>query len=359
MKIFLIIPSLVPGGAERVMSELANEFYNQNHDVHLVLLAESNDFYSINPLIPVHRLGFVNKNLISKLFSEARVLFLLRRLIKNERPNSVLSFMDKYNIFTLLACSFLRINVYISDRGNPKSRLPFYIRTLKRFLYKNASGIVAQTNLAKHLLSRYVNENKIRIIPNPVRNIKLYPEIKKEKIIINIGRLVPEKGQIYLLEAFAQTHNQEWELVILGDGPLREQLNIKAKMLNISNRVTMPGTVNNVDEWLARASIFVLSSISEGYPNALIEAMAAGLACISFDCNAGPRDIIINNTNGILVPIYDIKRLAREIDLLIENSNLRSKLSIEGMKIKEELNISKISKIYLDFLGLNKSNPRM
>lgn len=116
MKIFLVIPTLKQGGAERVMAELANEFAKQNHEVHLILLVSSEDFYSIDNSVTIHRLGFVNRGKFRRTFDEMKVLFKLRSLLSFHRPDATLSFMDKYNVLTLLASCSLKLKVFVSNK---------------------------------------------------------------------------------------------------------------------------------------------------------------------------------------------------------------------------------------------------
>lgn len=165
-----------------------------------------------------------------------------------------------------------------------------------------------------------------------------------------MGRLVKEKGQKYLIESFSKVEESNWKLVILGDGPMKKELILLAENLNIKERVLFPGAVKDVDSWLQKSSIFAFSSISEGFPNALVEAMSSNLACVSFNCDAGPNEIITNNKNGFLVDVYDIDTFTEKI----KNSILRKEFSIEAGKINDNLNIDTISRRYLDFCkGIN------
>ena len=354
MKIFLVITTLTQGGAERVISELANQFFERGIKVHLILLAKSEDFYIVNRNITIHRLGFVNKGKLQKIFSELQVFIKLRQLLKEHRPDAVLSFLDEINVFTILASRFLNLRVFVSDRSNPKMKLIPSIYLLKKFTYPYATGIISQTVLAKNTIEEFTGHKNVHVIPNPVKEVQLYPEIRREKIILNIGRLVPEKGQNYLLQAFSRLQVGDWKLVILGDGPLRETLEKQILDLELSGKVEMPGSVRDVDRWLARASIFALSSISEGFPNALIEAMAAGLPCVSFDCDAGPRDIIKNHVDGLLVPNRDVAGMTKQLEYLIESeSSYRDKISFEALKIRNVLSSESISNKYLMVLKLD------
>lgn len=354
IKIALIIPTLKQGGAERVISELANAFYSKGHTVLLVLLSQAiEDFYELNSGIQVYRLQFEGGHIRQKVLSLTSSLFNLRSIILKENPDAVLSFGDKYNVYTLLATKFLKTKVFISDRSNPKRKIPRSTEILRKHLYKYATGIIAQTALAKEILEQKTNSKNIRVIPNPLKEIKKYPGIEREKIILNVGRLVPQKGQTYLLEAFSKIKDKSWRLVLLGNGPLLDALQKQAIELGIQDSVSFPGAVKNVDEWLARASIFAFPSISEGFPNALVEAMGAGLPCVSFDCDAGPAELINNGENGFLLPVKDINALSDTLEELASDPELRKKLGANAELSAQRFSIDIISTKYLDFFSGN------
>lgn len=351
MRVFLIIPTLKQGGAERVISILANNFSQLEYEVHLILLAQTEDFYSINEEVIIHRLGFQNRNVFQKKISELNTFIKLRKLMKQHRPETILSFMDKYNVLTILSSSFLNLKVFVSDRSNPKKKIDPALQYLKNLTYKYATGIVAQTFLAQETLFSSTKNSNIKVIPNPLKEIKVFPEIIKENIILNIGRLTEEKGQKYLIEAFSKLDKPNWKLVILGDGELRQDLETQILELNLNDKVVLAGSVKNVDEYFARASIFAFSSVSEGFPNALVEAMASGLPCVSFDCDAGPRDIIRDKENGFLIGLRDVNAMASTLNFLCDNAELRKKMGDKASNIIYELKSSKITQEYLDFFN--------
>jgi glycosyltransferase involved in cell wall biosynthesis len=352
IKIFLIIPTLKQGGAERVISELANAWVDwKNVSVSVVTLAKSEDFYTLKSGIKVHRLGFENKGFVKKFFSVLLTFISFRKLLTYERPTYVLSFMERYNSFVLLASFKLDMRVYVSDRSNPLKNMSFLNESLRRFTYRYASGIISQTQLAKDRLFIKTANSNIRVIPNPLRNVLRYPEYKRDNIVVTVGRMVPEKGQKHLIEAFALLNRKDWRLLILGDGKLKEELTQLADSLGILGLVEMPGAVCDVDHWLAKASIFAFPSISEGFPNALVEAMAAGLPCVSFDCNAGPKDIIRNNENGILISEGDVLSFSHALKSLIDDERLRIRMGNAALDIRNDLDLVKISKSYMDFMS--------
>jgi len=350
-KIFLVIATLEAGGSERVISQLANSFSKYPRtEVHLILLAEQDDFYVIDEKVNIHRLGFTNNGSLKKISSMLKTSFKLRKLLKNEKPDAVLSFIIKYNILTLFSSVGLSLRVFVSERNNPYRNYGIKLMLLEKLTYGTAAGIIAQTNVAKQVLKKRVKNDNIVSIPNPIKKIKLYPQISRQKIIVNVGRLHSQKGQEYLIRAFAKIKAPEWKLVIIGEGEERFALEQLILNLNLEKKVLLVGIQSNVDEWLAKASIFAFSSLYEGFPNALAEAMAAGLPCVSFDCNTGPREIIENYKNGILVEVKNIARFAKELQHLTDNMKLRMRLGGEAIKIKENLSTKQIAKDYYKFI---------
>ena len=351
MKIFLIIPDLAAGGAERVVSELANNWCQiKSLDIHIVLLSDGDIFYSIDKHVTIHRLNFkANQTKVNKILTLFSLSYQLRNLIKFENPKIVLSFMNKYNIFNLISLVGLNIKIIVSERDSPTEKIPKITEILRNFTYKYADGVITQTIDSKKFIIKETQNKNVIAISNPIKKITINPLIDREKIILNTGRLVNKKGHNYLLEAFAIINPKDWRLIILGDGPLRKDLENMAKKLGIQDKVQFMGTVINVDVWLNKASIFAFPSLWEGFPNALAEAMAAGLPVVSFDCPTGPSDLIKNGENGYLIDMKDTNNFAKKLKLLIENEDLRVQLSKEAIHVASELNSEKISNLYLNF----------
>jgi glycosyltransferase involved in cell wall biosynthesis len=258
--------------------------------------------------------------------------------------------MNKYNIFTIISTLGLKQNVIVSERDTPTEKLHFITDKLRKHTYKYANGVICQSKLSVDFIIKETKQNNTISIPNPLKEIIVNKDIVREKIILNVGRLVYKKGQDQLLESFSKLNNiDNWKLVLLGEGILRNTLENKIKELKLENKVILMGSVKNVDEWLNKSSIFVFPSLFEGFPNALAEAMASGLACVSYDCDTGPRDIIRNSENGFLVDLNNINLLTEKIQTLIDDKELREKFSKEAMKISSILNKEKIANDYLNF----------
>lgn len=349
MKIILVTPLLNLGGGQRYISELANQWSSQGHEVSIIVLRSEEIFYSINKEVKIYELCYRYSGKFSKIFAGIELFFKLRKTINKIQPDFVLSILSTTNILTLLSTTFLPYKVFIEDVMSPLRKRSKLILLLRRILYKRATGIIALTNLAKEMLENETKHSNIRVISNPVSKFIVGENIKKEKIIINVGRLNAYKGQKYFLETCAKLKDSDWKFVILGEGELRNDLEKQAVELGITDSLTMPGAVKNVNDWLAKASIFAFPSVSEALPIALIEAMCAGLPCVSFDCVTGPSEMIEDGKNGYLVPVGDVELLTERLKELMHSPQLRKKFSKNAVKVREKFSIEKISKEILEF----------
>jgi len=356
--IAVIIPSLSHGGAERVASTLVNEWaWRPGIEVHLVTFSGLHDFHALDP-----RVRRVNMPLPPGPGPLALVTLAwrIRRHLSRQKVAAVLSFMDKYNVFILLALAGSGIRVSVSDRSNPLRRRPAWLNALKRLTYPRATAVIAQTAQAAKEIARIAGPSRVTVIPNPLV-LPAGPAgafEDRERLVLNIGRLVEEKGQIYLIRAFARARMPGWRLVILGEGPLRSVLEAETASFGVRDRIDLPGVISDLDPWYARASIFAFPSVSEGYPNALVEAMARGLPCISSDCDAGPREILTHGADGILVPPGDEGALADALEELAADGAMRRRLGAKGGARVMALSAEEISDRYLQTcLGTADAGP--
>lgn len=351
MKITLIIHSLTYGGAERIISIMANYWSAKGWKITL-LTFDNNQIpdFTLNSDITYIPLDIAAKspNVIIGIVNNLKRISILRNAIINSNPDVVISFMSRINIITLLATRWLKIPVIISERSNPeKSYLSWNWQQLRKWTYAFADKIVFQTQRARDYFPIKL-QNQSCIIPNMV----ILPPIKKQsdekfltkRSLISMGRFVPEKGFDLLLKAFAKLKDNypEWTLTILGDGKLRPELESLRNQLGLSDRVYFPGMVNDIYAFLQQADIFIMSSRFEGFPNAICEAMACGLPVISTDCPSGPREIIRDGIDGILVPNEDISALAAAIEKLISHEQERNALAVRALEVTERFSIKKI-----------------
>jgi glycosyltransferase involved in cell wall biosynthesis len=356
-KICLVIPSIQAGGMERVMSELAANFsLKKDADVHLILYGKNREiFYTLPSNITIHQPGFKFKNSI-RIFSSIKTILFLRQTIKIINPISILSFGEYWNNFVMLSVLGLRIPIYLSDRSQPDKKLVFPHEFLRKVLYKRANGIIAQTSKAKDIYHALHKHNNIKVIGNPIREIIVSKDhnILKENIVLNVGRLINTKHQDKLIEIFARINLPGWKLVIIGYDHLKqenmEKLKKLIKKLNIEDRVFLEGRIDCVEPYYLSSKIFAFTSSSEGFPNAIGEALSAGLPVVAYDCVAGPSDLIINNENGFLVKLHDDASFKEKLEQLMVDEDLRNKFSSNALQNIQTFNIRSIGDSFYNFI---------
>lgn len=347
-RLCLIIPSLKAGGMERVISELAVFFTSRHHEVHLIIMTYGNDFFKVVEPVVIHKPKFTFSN-THRLVSTVRTMFFLRNRIKSIAPDVVLSFGETYNSFVLISTLGLDVRVFISDRSQPDKYWGATHELLRKILYPKAAGIVSQTRYSKDFLYKLTRHKNIKIIPNPVR-ITDHMETDRQNVILFVGRLIPSKRIDILLEVYAQTRIEGWQLWIVGDGNLREWLFDQSEKLKVSDKVRFFGNQKDLSFFYSTAKIFGLTSVSEGFPNALLEAMSWGLGCIAFDCISGPSDLIEDTVNGFLVPIYNKEVFANRLMKLQMDANLLKMISLNAARHASIYSIDKIGVEYLNFM---------
>lgn len=350
-KICIISPSLKIGGIERALSVLANYFVSKNYQVTFISCLASDKFYKLD-----EKIKFIEPNFkrtaskINKLTYYPRMVVWLRKQVKVIDPDVVLTFGDNFNPLVLLALTGLRYPVYISDRTSPDFKFNPLVNKGKQWLYPKSAGFIAQSTRAAEFKKKHFGDKlNIKIIPNAIKEVKLFSISRKEQVVY-VGRLSQEKAPERLLEAFARLKGADnWKLIYAGTGPMMEELTEKAKLNGLEGRVVFLGQVKDVDRLLAESSIFVLPSRLEGFPNALCEAMAAGLPSICFDCIPS-GDVITNELDGFIVPDGDIDALSDTIKRLIVDNALRKEISDKAMLIRNRLSADKVGDMYLDFI---------
>ena len=350
MKITFVTSYLAPGGAERVIALIANAFVDSGYSVNLVYFKKKDDFYSLDNRIDKYYLDIPqhSRSFISGLKNTQIRILKLREQIQQIAPDIVISFITDINVLTALACRKLNVSTIISERTNPyEYRIPLKWKFAARLFYKNTDKLVVQTEQVKRFFN-YMPPSKVEVIPNPtikpLENAK-ERENKKEKIILAVGRLEYPKGFDLLIEAFSYTKAKEnWKLIIVGEGKQRAKLEKLIEKYNLNSNVSLVGLQSSVDKFYTFASIFVLSSRYEGFPNSLTEAMSFGLPCISFNCDFGPAELIQNNVNGVLVESGNVNKMAEQIDHIVEDESLRARLGKNATSIIKKLDLGLIVK---------------
>ena len=225
-------------------------------------------------------------------------------------------------------------------------------KNITYYAAKKCNGFIFQTEGIKKTFPIKVQKNSI-VISNAISNKKVYDIYvhNKENVITAMGRLNSQKGFDTLIKAFSIVNkkNSSYILKIFGEGSDRDTLQNLIDNLNLHDYVQLCGTKSDAINDVANSKIFVLSSRYEGMPNALIEAMAAGTACISTDCKFGPSELINDGKNGLLIPVDDVRTLSEKILFLIKNDSARENIEKEAMKIRKKLDANTIYKKYYDY----------
>ncbi|MFV1966084.1 MAG: glycosyltransferase family 4 protein [Pirellulaceae bacterium] len=351
-KIALVIHSLAGGGAERVVSLLANHWVERGIDVSVITLdTTDNDAFPLHS--DVRRVGLElmsnSRSLGRAVFSNYRRIRKLRRVLRAFAAPITISFTDKMNVVTLIACWRMGAGVTICERTDPRHQpMGRFWSRLRRLLYPRSRSLVVQTGPVRTWARALVPNRPIYVIPNAAPCSRGEEEgnttaSRDTYRTLALGRLSPEKGFDLLLSAFARIADRHpnWNLIICGEGAERAALESLCQQLDLQDRVELPGWVCDPDRALRDADLFVLPSRYEGFPNALLEAMAAGLACISFDCDSGPGEIIRDGEDGLLVPPEDVTGLAQAMDRLVADDALRRQLGSAARQVTQRFSMDR------------------
>lgn len=347
------------GGAERMISSLAN-YYAEQEEIEVIIgvLDKNPSFYRLHPNVELLNLYELHqsKNIWQSIKNTIIIIIRTRQAFKDWCPDYVICFSIKQLVFALVAKSFLKIKIIGSERNNPNHYHDPFWNSMKKVATPFADGFIFQTEGAREYYPQRVQQ-KSAVIPNGILvdnfpTTILPPSERIPGSICAVGRLHEQKDYHTLINAFAvfvQTHPL-YSLTIYGEGIERERLEQLIKKLKLEDKVILAGRIQNVIQEISKRKIYVLSSKFEGMPNTLMEGMACGCACISTDCNYGPRDLIVDGENGILVPVGDIDAMAAAMHKLASNKELLNKISYNASNIRNTHSMDGIGERYLEFL---------
>lgn len=360
MKILFHLNCLEQGGAERVVSNLANAFVKD--DIEVVVATEwiaENEFAIDNRIKRVvvgPKPSDENRSRIMKAWLRVKYL---HDFVKKEKPDIIISFAYKANYRALEACRFINVPVCVSVRTDPVGHYDSKLdKILIPLLYPRANGCVFQTRGQQEFFPEFL-QNKSRIILNPLNN--KYIGVKRvsnpSKTIVQHGRLVDFKNQLNLINAFLKVHDRypEYDLKIYGpdsfDGT-KEILEDIIKKNNAEDYIHLMGGSDNLENEIPKCEIYAFTSDWEGLPNALLEAMAMGMPIVATDCPCGgPRTVITNEVDGLLIPIKDEKSLTEAICRLIEDKTLANRLGENASQIVDRINSEAILNEWITYIN--------
>ena len=342
-KIMFYISSLAKAGAQRVILNLTESLLAKGHAVTIVTTAIVENEYELPAGAKRIISDISEEEITSNRVTNLKNRFCkLRNIWKSEKPDVIISFIGKNNFMAILTAWGLKIPVVTSVRGDPKEE--YYSKMtqlLAKTLMGKSAGIVLQTPDAKEYFPKWMHKKAV-ILENPLNPdfVENYYDGERITEIVSVGRIDSNKNQKMIIDAFYKIAEEftDMNLVLYGDGEDREKLVKYVADGPYRERILFPGAVSNVKERIRKSKLFVLSSNTEGMPNALMEALALGIPCVSTDCPCGgPRMLMEGKDNGILVPVGDVDKMAEAMKTILGDEELWIKYSKNAYKITEEL----------------------
>lgn len=355
MKILILITGMRVGGAERVAATMANTFTRRGHETSLVSMQNKPNPYPLDDQVRYIECGLsynedgggMGKNL-SLIRSALKGLPRFKKIIRENRPDAVISFLNNASIFAvcykLLADRRLPVIVY--EQSDPR-RYSKGMRAILQRLFRKSDAVVCQSRDVEKFY-RAGGSKKTVVIDNPLNPecIAQEPSAVRSKRIVAAGRLMKLKNYPLLLDAFEKVHPDfpDYRLEIYGDGPDKELLEQKRDSMACASSVFFMGNVSNVMRNVADASLYVMSSDYEGFPNALVEAMASGIPTVCTDFPSGTaREIIENGVNGLVVPTGDVDAMANAMRTILGDPQKAEAMGRKGFEIRERLDADCVS----------------
>lgn len=333
--ILIVTGKMQQGGAEKVLSILSNRWADQGHSVTIMTLLASGSFYDLNSDVKLVSLGGAS---IYRFLNIPHWMKGIRAEVKERKVDVVLSFFSKINVLSLVATIGLHTRIVVSERNDPQfDGRNCVVALCTKLFYRLADLIVFQTTRAQTQFPKFI-QKKSEVVLNPIQ-IEVQPipiSQHNHNKIVNVGRLHPQKNHELLLRAFARLTKlyKDVFLEIYGEGPYEEKIRDSVVKLGLQDKVRICGAVTDVHAKIADAACFVLSSDYEGLSNALMEAMALGLPCVTTSC-AGSNDLIINGVSGLIVPTGNEDSLYQAIKEIYENRGLAERLSRQALSTSQ------------------------
>lgn len=348
MHLLCVIHALQPGGAERVASILANAWVAEGTTVTLLTLDGGEEpFYRLDARVRWLAAGpaFPSGSAVKAIGGNLTRIFRIRREVSRYKPDVVISFLTETNVDVLIATRGLGLPVIACEHTDPATCpiKPAWGR-LRRLMYPWASAVVVLNERARRFFP--LNVHGV-VIANPVLDpsaVASPAALRGGRRIVAMGRMAPEKCFDRLIKAFAALapRHPEWSLTILGDGAGRGALEELCRELGVASRVFLPGIVPEPQGTLAQSAIFVSTSVLEGFPMAICEALACGLPVVAAEYHSGVHEIIEQGENGIIVPAGDGRALEDAIEHLIEEPEERVRLGGNARGVTDTFGLSRV-----------------
>ena len=347
------ISSLSGGGAEHVLINLATSFSEMGNRVSITSLERRKQFYEVEDNIEVIRYNHTKDNAIVGIIKD---IISVRRQLKSRKNTDVaVSFLGRTNIVLSIASIGIKKKVVICDRNNLARKYSKWVFLLLCAIYSLTDELIVQTNEIIDVYPKFLRK-KIRVLENPLdfkeMDKQCVEKVEKSNTLISVGRLERQKDYKTLISAFAEIadEHKEWNIKIYGKGDMKEEIQKWIDQAGMTKRIVLCGVTHTPFFEMKKSKIFALSSFFEGFPNVLCEAMYAGLPCIATACQSGPRDLIQDGENGLLVEVGNVHEMAEKLNLLMNNEEMRDLLGKEAYKRILRLDSKIVCKRWLDVL---------
>ena len=327
-RILFVIRSLTGGGAERVVSTLSNALVNRNYDIHIILYSKSNTDYYIDDKVKIHYMPNRKNNIYGKILR----IFDIKKIINSIKPDVIIPFVGTILYVSYITSKQVKPKFIRTIRDSPWHEEGSVLdKIIRKHINKKCDAIMIQNEEQRLFFDKELN-NKLFVVHNPIS--PEFIDSKKDDYsirinnIISVGRLTYQKNHEMLINAINDLKDKypNLKVKIYGDGPNRDKLNELVKSYNLIDRVLILKRTNDIKKELVNSDLFVMTSRYEGMPNALMEAMALGLPCISSDCKTGPKTLIANGKDGFLYNWDSLDDLKNVLVKVIDNSEEAAKI---------------------------------
>lgn len=349
MKVGFLLGNVKFGGGEKVLQTIIDEIHFLGHEI--FIYSWNLDWLSQKLILPYNIIVLNNPPV--GLGGKFKSFKELHQTLKGNPPDCLIIFSLALAEVGVFSARFADIPVLLSERVDPrylpKSKIH---RILKKVAFSFADKIVFQTEEVKNYFSKRIQRNGV-VIQNMVmdENIHIKRNELFKKEIIAAGRLSEEKNYPMLIKGFALANLSDYKLRILGEGPEFKNLSTLILDLDLKDRVTLEGFVPDVKQYFINADIFVITSNHEGMPNALIEAMATGMACVSTDFSSGgAKALIEDGVNGILINVNDVQSLKTALLYLILNPAIKNQIKLNATEIRIKNSKKEIMPLWVELI---------
>ena len=360
-KVLILIPRMGGGGAERVVSIVANHLCaEEDYEIRLNVLVSGESFYPLDPRIDYRSAGFeVNrKNKLTRMISLGRnflgAISYVKKVIREYRPDVVFSLLEEMDIVTYYALKDKRTCAFVcSERNDPTKRNKPLQKLLER-IYKTVDLFVCQSQTVADYYSM-VPESVKTVVPNPIDFAKIPERVEESKPprVVAVGRLVKQKNFPMLIESFATVAaaHEDVTLTIYGEGPERGTLEAQIEALGLSDRIILAGAHKDVVNCVRDAAVFAMSSDYEGFPNALVEAISVGVPVVTTDFPTGVGRELVTEKVGAVVDCGDAEAMAKALSDLLSDDERRANIRAEGYRVTRPFAVENVVKMWEDLFS--------